>query len=109
MKEAMIIFMATIIAVIGDIFIKKATLAKGVNEYIYMGLAIFFYAANAIAFYFIYKHTELSSVGVYYAVSTIFLFVLSGIFLFGETVSKGELIGIAFGIVSIFMLAKFAA
>lgn len=108
MKNAITIFLATIIAVIGDDFIKKATLARGVSEAVYLGIAIFFYAANAIAFFFIYKNTELSSVGVYYAVSTIFLFVLSGVFLFNETISRGEILGIAFGVISVVLLSRFA-
>jgi multidrug transporter EmrE-like cation transporter len=109
LKEILPIFVATSIAVIGDFFIKKATLAKGINEYVYMGIAIFFYALNAMAFYIIYKHMELSSIGVYYALFTIILFVITGVLFFGEVISKGEFAGIVLAVASIFLLAKFAA
>lgn len=102
------VFLATVIAVIGDVFIKKATQAKGTEVYLLLTVAAIFYVLNSISFYFVYKTMKLSTIGVVYAISTIIMFAFVGVLIFKEKIALQEVIGIILAITSVVLMSKFA-
>ena len=96
------------VGVIGDYFLKlasqHATPLRSVPFYV--GFVV--YASTAFGWVFVMKHLKLSTVGVVYSVSMIVLLTAVGSFLFGESLSKRELLGVGLAILSVYLLIRFA-
>lgn len=97
----------SVITVIADYFIKKASVENVVwNKWLLAGALI--YAVSAIGWVFTMKNIKLSTLGVIYGVSCITLLALMSALIFHEKISPVEIIGIVMGISSIALLYKFA-
>lgn len=110
MKNVMVlvvICLTTVFTVIGDSFLKKASEQEGrfVNSNFLLGLAI--YTATAFLWVFIYKMTKFSLSGIVYSIVGILMFVVVGVFMFGEKLSAWEYIGAGMAVSSVVILARF--
>lgn len=101
-----IIFILSLYGILGDFLIKKGSDASQLlsKEFI-AGFLIF--ATSSFGWFYIFKHVKVSSIGVLYGTVTALGLVLIGVFLFEETISPVEIVGIIFGIISVLLLGRF--
>ena len=103
------IFLISIVTIFGDVLMK---LAGNSNKYIdvsYLSYGMFLYLITGIGWFFAMKYVELSSIGTIYGLTTAILLTLIGFFFFRENINIIEFIGIMMGVVSIFLLTRFAS
>lgn len=65
------------------------------------------YGISAAGWMLAMKHLPLATIGVYYSVLTLLLLTFLGVFVFKETLSLREGLGIAFALASISLMTKF--
>lgn len=112
MNKVLISLFATIflalVGVIGDFFIKLSGNGKKFINLRWFIIGLFIYASTAFGWFYVMKNIKLSTLGVFYAISTILFLTAVSIFYFKENVNIYEIIGIGLAIVSIILLGKFA-
>ncbi|WP_428303961.1 hypothetical protein [Lacipirellula sp.] len=98
----------SVVGVIGDYFLKRASLAEHSlrSGWFYVGFIV--YASTAFGWVFVMKHLKLATVGVVYSVSMILLLSAIGAIVYRETLNATELAGIALAIGSLVLLMRFA-
>jgi|688.fasta_scaffold197323_4 small multidrug resistance pump len=65
------------------------------------------YSVTAAGWMLAMKHLSLATIGVYYSILTILFLTILGVFVFKESVTLREFIGIALAIASISLMTKF--
>ena len=75
-------------------------------KYFIIGLVV--YASTAFGWFFVMKHEKLSTLGVFYAVTTVLFLTLVSVFYFKESINAYEIAGIALAIVSLVIMGRFA-
>jgi multidrug transporter EmrE-like cation transporter len=112
MNNVIISLVATIvlalIGVVGDYFIKISTGGKKFVDPKWFIIGFSIYALTAFGWVFVMKYIKLSTLGVFYAVSTIFFLTIVSVVYFNEKLNFYELIGIIMAIASIILLGRFA-
>lgn len=93
--------------VIGDYFLKLASLQPTAiaNRYFFAGVSI--YALSAFGWVFAMRHMNLAAIGVVYSLSTILLLAALGVFVFRETLTTAEAAGICLAVLSILLMSRF--
>lgn len=101
------IFGLALVGVVGDFFIKLASRESRpmVSSLFLIGVLI--YALSAFGWVFVMQHVKLSTLGVFYALTTVLLLVFLGVIYFGERLEKYEIIGVVLGIISIILLVRY--
>ena len=97
-----------LVSVGADSLIKLAGKSAGGYHFLYFLLGLIIYGSTAFGWYFVLKHIKLSTLGVYYSVSTVLFLALVSVFFFKESISSLEILCIIFAIASIFLLGRFA-
>lgn len=95
------------LGVLGDFFLK---IAGNGSRFMHLGwftAGIVTYALTAFGWFYAFKHINMSSLGAIYGASSVVLLTLLGVFYFHEKLTGWESVGIAFGILSIVILARF--
>lgn len=92
--------------VLGDYFLKKG--GQNGIEWKYVALAALIFGSTAMGWFLVYRRFELSSAGVIYGVTTALLLVIMGVVFFKENVNGYEKLGIAFALLSLLLLGRFA-
>ncbi len=98
------------ITVIGDWFLKLAsqqTATPFSNKWFLAGVII--YALCAFGWVLAMQHMKLATIGVVYSLSTILMLTALGVFVFDESLNKGEIAGISCALVSILLLSRFGS
>ncbi len=98
----------TLVGVAGDFFIKLAGQGEKFMEPKWFLLGVGLYTLSAIGWFFALKNLKLATVGVLYGVFTSILLVVVGVTYFKENLHPFEILGIAAGILSVALLARFA-
>ncbi len=104
---ASMIVLLSLVETVGDTFIKYS--GSDEKKYVVLWslvLGVLVYMLAAVGWFFVMKHVKLGSLGLIYAVSTVCFLLIAGIFIFNETYSKSEVVGIVLGFVSLFLLAR---
>lgn len=97
----------SIITVIADYFIKKASLENSVwNKFLFIGIVI--YGLTGLGWVYVVKNIKLSTSGVIYGVSCIAILAIVSVFVFHEKITTWEIFGIILGISSVAVLYRFA-
>ncbi len=97
----------SLVTVLADYFIKKASLENGVwSKWLILGAVI--YGLTALGWVFVMKNMKLSTLGAVYGISCITILAIISVFVFHEKISTIEVVGILMGIASILILYKFA-
>lgn len=104
----LIIIILAGIGVLGDYFIKLAGNGSKYISYIPFFTGMIVFALTAFGWFYVMKHIKLSTLGLFYSVTTVILLTLVGTIFFKEHLSTIELIGIILGIASIIILARFS-
>lgn len=105
----LIVIGLSLVGVLGDYFLKLA--GNSLEQYINIKLFIFgalIYSSTALGWFFVLKHIKLSTLGIVYATTTVIALTLIGVFMFKESLSGYEIVGLLSGLLSIILLARFA-
>jgi len=97
----------TVVGVIADYFLKSASNTSIIN-WKFFAVGFIIYASTALGWFIIMRHTKLATLGAVYAVSITLLLALVGLIFFKEKLNMIELIGLALGVLSLLLLARFA-
>lgn len=95
------------IGVLGDYFIKLSGSEMRHINYTYFLIGMIIYALTAFGWFYAMRHVKLSTLGIFYSITTVVLLVFVGVVLFKENLSIYEIIGVILGIISIIILARF--
>lgn len=106
MKIVMIfvVLFLTAMLLAGDFLIKTAT--KSQHAVVLLCLAAIFWTVSVPGWYYTLLGRNLSLVGMLFSVVSLIGSALIGIFLFGETLSAREWLGLVLGVVSAVLLAS---
>jgi drug/metabolite transporter (DMT)-like permease len=98
----------SVVGVLGDYLLKLASAEKQPfkSPWFYFGVVV--YSSTALGWLYVMRHLKLATIGVVYAVSMILLLTAVGVFLFRETLSAYEVLGLALAVASLFLLLRFA-
>jgi drug/metabolite transporter (DMT)-like permease len=96
------------VGVLGDYFVKQAGAGPAYIYYTYFFAGMFTYALTTLGWFFTMKHVKLSTLGMVYSLSTAILLALVGVVFFKEHLSTTDMIGIALGVISLFILGRAA-
>ena len=98
----------SVIGVLGDYFLKLASLREQPlrTGWFYLGFAL--YASTAFGWVFVMKHMKLATISVLYCVSLVLLLTAIGVMFFRESLNYFEVIGIVLAVVSLVLLMRFA-
>ena len=104
----LLVFVLALVGVTADSLIKKAAVGESQmwSPWLIAGLLI--YALTAFGWFVVMKTMKLSSIGLYYSLSTALFLVLAGFLFFGERMNMYEWAGVFFGIISLVLLGRFA-
>ena len=94
---------ATIIAILPLIFIKKYIMNK---EFYNLVIALVLYILLLLSYIKLFEKGELSSLYIVLQILQIFLVLVVGILMFNESINMTKIIGILLGSVSIYLLLK---
>ncbi|PIS39071.1 MAG: hypothetical protein COT34_00325 [Candidatus Nealsonbacteria bacterium CG08_land_8_20_14_0_20_43_11] len=106
---ALIISMSLcVLAVLGDSFIKQASLKIGFTgwKWLLAGMAVYFF--GSMGWFFVLRKVKLFTAGVWYAVGSVVLVTLASVFIFKEKISLLEIFAIFLAIASLVILYRFA-
>ncbi len=95
------------VGVLGDYFIKIAGDGPRYISFAPLLTGMLIYALTAIGWFYVMKHIKLSTLGVFYSLITVILLTIVGALFFREKLNVVDVIGIALGITSIVLLARF--
>lgn len=98
----------SLIGVLGDTLIKRSGNGEEFINVKLFFLGLLVYALTAFGWFFVMKHVKLSTLGIFYAVSTALFLLAIGILYFDEKLNNFEIIGAVMGIGSLILLWKFA-
>ena len=95
------------VTVVGDYFIKLASLeSHPINsKWFWEGCLI--YASSAFGWVYVMRHIKLSTLGLMFSLSIVLLLTGLGVAVFGETLTRYEVVGIGLGVASIILLVRF--
>jgi drug/metabolite transporter (DMT)-like permease len=98
----------SVIGVVGDYFLKLASMREQPlhTGWFYLGFA--FYASTAFGWVFVMKYLKLATISVLYSVSMVLLLTAVGALAFRESLNYYELAGIVLAMASLVLLMRFA-
>ena len=97
-----------LVDVLADTLIKKAGAIPGQTNLRLFIPGLLAYGLTAVGWLYVFRSLKLSTVGVFYGVSSVLLLVVAGVVFFGERLNVPECVGIVLAITSIILLARFA-
>lgn len=103
-----IIILLSALGAVGDYFLKIAGNGERFINFKFFSVGCIIFILLAVGWFYALKYIKFSTIGVVYGVSTMILMVIIGVLFFNEKLDAREMIGIASGIISIVLLAKFA-
>lgn len=97
----------SIVGVLGDFFINLSGEGKKMDvKWFVIGFLI--YASTAFGWYFAMKYAKLSTLGVFYAVTTALGLTLMSVLYFHESLTVTEGVGIFIALIALVLLGRFA-
>ena len=90
----------------GDYFLKKSAVSSHYYSSPYFIVGIIIYILLAFLWAIMYRTMDMSIMNIYYGLGIAFVFIVIGIFAFGEVLTPTRIIGLCFGLIAIFFLNK---
>jgi drug/metabolite transporter (DMT)-like permease len=97
-----------VVTVIGDYFLKMASLQTQFIQNRWFVAACMAYAMTTFAWVYIFRHMKLAAIGAIYSLLTIAILAALGFFCFGETLNRREIAGLIFAVIAIALLWRVA-
>lgn len=102
------IVILALVGVLGDFFIKLSSNSIGFSGYKFLIIGAIIYAITSIGWFYVMRKVKLTTLGVYYALSTVIFLSIISVIYFKEPLNYYELVGLVLGIISLILLARFA-
>ena len=97
------------VGILGDFFLKLASQAQNRGSlWFFLIFGLVTYGLTAFGWFYVIKFLKLSTIGIWYALTTIIFLTLIGVLRFDEHLTLREVIGIVTAICSLVLLARFA-
>src|SRR6478672_10690432 len=94
------------VGIVGDFFLKRASAAdRPLGTWNFL-VGFLLYASTAFAWVFVMRYLKLATIGVIYSVCMILMLAGMGVFFFGETLDRYEVLGIVLAVGAIALLAR---
>jgi drug/metabolite transporter (DMT)-like permease len=108
MKLPVVFLIIAVLTLVGDYFLKLASERERsfVTGVFVAGLLI--YGSTAIGWVYVMKHMSLAAIGVWYSIVTILLLTGLGVFVFGESFTARDGLGIILAFAALAMMSRFA-
>lgn len=103
----MIVVLLSVWVACGDYFLKLASMEKRVFANGWFLIGFVFYVLSTFGWAYSMQHMKLASLGLVYSLVTTLLLATIGVLVFGETLNRLEMAGMALGVVAIGLLARF--
>jgi drug/metabolite transporter (DMT)-like permease len=100
-------FFLSFICVVADYLLKRASETDTPYYTFWFYTALTLEALTAFGWVYVMRHVKLATLGAIYSVSIALLLALLGVFVFNESLSFQEIIGIFLAIGSLAMLSRF--
>lgn len=94
--------------VLGDFFIKEASLKTGYSGWILVLIGAVVYALTAWGVFFVFRKIKISTAGAVFSVTFVVFVTLLSVFYFKERINSLEIIAIFMAIASVMILYRFA-
>lgn len=107
LKWFLIVMALELISVLGDYFIKKASLQRDLTGWKQLLIGGLIYGATAMGWFYVMRTFKLFTIGLIHSILAIALSVALSQLFFDEKITPRELIGIALGIASIILLIRY--
>lgn len=105
-KTALISILMVVITIVGDYFVKKASMFKDHIGWKYLLLGGFLYGISAIGWFYVYRMTKVFTVGAIHSFGIIILTILLSLVIFKERINTMEILGLFLGVVSLIILLR---
>lgn len=102
MSGTTIIVIVSLVSLIADVILKKAS---DTSNMLLLGFGVLMYAFDALLWFYAYKYSKFSTVGILYSLIVILTSILIGVLFFKEKVVFKEVMGIVFGLVALVLLS----
>ncbi|MGP3699358.1 hypothetical protein [Rhodobacter sp. NSM] len=100
-----VLLVISIVTLLGDYLIKKATgTEQGLLSLTFL-VGMLFYGLPAVGWFYLMKSHSLAMLGVLYASSTVLLMAALGVFVFREAFGLREAIGVSLAVASILIMS----
>ena len=101
-----LVLLGIVFAVAAQILLKTASSASSLSTkwLIYMALSAALYVVAFVFQSYVYRYFSLSKIAPAMATAIMLLVVLCGVWIFNETIQTKQIIGILFGIISIYLI-----
>ncbi len=106
-RLTLVIIGIAVITVAGDYFIKLASLATRPLHNKWFVAGCIMYILSTFVWVFALLHIKLASIGVIYSLSIVILLAALGVFVFGESLNRREVVGFGFAVIAIVLLGRF--
>ncbi len=106
-KWLLIILALEVISVLGDYFIKKASLQNELAGWRQLLIGGLIYGATAIGWFYVMRTFKLFTIGLIHSLLAIALSLLLSQLFFEEKITPREIIGIVLGLASIVLLIRY--
>jgi drug/metabolite transporter (DMT)-like permease len=103
-----LVIVLSLVGVIGDFFIKLSGSGAKYIDLRWFIIGFVIYAMTAFGWFYVMKNIKLSTLGVFYAISTVLFLLIVGVFVFKEKLNSYEIAGIITAIISLILLGRFA-
>lgn len=105
-KVLFIVIIIAVVTVVGDYFIKLASMESRQLANRWFGVGCVMYLLSTVGWVFVMPHMKLAVIGVIYSLSVVILMALLGVCVFGESISGQEVAGLILGASAILLLGK---
>lgn len=90
--------------VMGDYFLKRASLQEYPLRTGSFAIGFAVYGSTAFGWLFVMRYMKLGTIGVVYSMSLIVFLTLVGVFVFGESINRYEILGIVLALAALVLL-----
>ena len=103
-----IVILIALFTLIGDYFLKLAAEREQSFRSAVFVFGTLIYGSTAVGWVLVMKHMTLASIGVWYAIIVILLLTALGVFVFGESFTWRDGVGILLAFGALAMMSRFA-
>jgi len=102
-----ITLLLSVVCVFADYLLKRASMCVNPYRSGWFALALTLEASAAFGWIYVMRHMKLSVIGAVYSVSIVLLLTALGVFVFRETVTIRDIVGIMCAIAALILLGRF--
>lgn len=109
MSAYFLIVTLSAVGVLADFLLKLSTNASSRSTaWILLIAGIVIYSSTAFGWLYVIRHVTLSTLGVWYAISTILFLSIGSVLFFKEGLAGREILGILLAVISLLLLSRFS-